>query len=58
MGNIILTFDNEIKKEFKKGITLREVIKELNDPDIICGMYQGRIVNYDDTFNKSTKLYL
>lgn len=58
MANIIITLDNNFKKEFKKGITLREIIKELNNEDIICGMSEGRIVNYDDTFNKSTKLYL
>ena len=58
MSNIILTFDDNTKKEFKKGITLREIINELNNDDIICGMYQGRIINYDDTLNKSGKLYL
>ena len=58
MSNIILTFSDGTKKEVRKGITLREIIKELNDEDIICGMYQGRIVNYDDTFTKSGKLYL
>ena len=58
MSNIIITFDDNTKKEFKKGITLREIIKEFNNDDIICGMYQGRIVNYDDTINKSGKLYL
>ena len=58
MTNIIITIDNEFKKEFKKGVTLREIIQELNNDDIICGMCEGRIVNYDDAFNKSTKLYL
>lgn len=58
MSNIILTFSDDTKREFRKGITLREIIKELNDEDIICGMYQGRIVNYDDVINKSGKLYL
>ena len=58
MSNIIITFGDDTKKEFKKGITLREIIKELNDEDIICGMYQGRIINYDDEINKSGKLYL
>lgn len=58
MSNIIITFNDDTKKEFKKGITLREIIKEVNNDDIICGMYQGRIVNYDDKINKSGKLYL
>jgi len=58
MSNIIITFDDDTKKEFRKGITLREIIKEVNNDDIICGMYQGRIINYDDSLNKSGKLFL
>ena len=58
MSNIIITFGDGTKNEYKKGITLREIIKEENNDDIICGMYQGRIINYDDTLNKSGKLYL
>ena len=58
MSNIIITFSDDTKKEFRKGITLKEIIKEINNDDIICGMYQGRIINYDDVLNKSGKLYL
>ena len=58
MSNIIVTFGDDTKKEFRKGISLREIIKEVNNDDIICGMYQGRIINYDDILNKSGKLYL
>lgn len=58
MSNIIITFANGEKKEYRKGITLREIIKDLNDEDIICAMYHGRIINYDDKINKSGKLYL
>lgn len=58
MSNIIITFDDDTKKEYKKGITLREIINEINNEDIICGMYQGRIISYDDSLNKSGKLYL
>lgn len=58
MSNIILTIDNDKKLEVKKGITLREVINNLNNEDIICAMYQGRIINYDDIINKSGNIYL
>lgn len=58
MSNIILTIDNNKKLEVKKGITLREVINNLNNEDIICAMYQGRIINYDDVINKSGNIYL
>jgi len=58
MSNIIITFNDDTKKEYKKGITFREIVKDLNNEDIICGMYQGRIINYNDTLNKSGKLYL
>lgn len=58
MANIIITLNNGEKKEFKKGITLKEIIKELNNDDIICGMYEGRIIYHNDCLNKSGKLYL
>ena len=58
MSNIIVTFGDGTKNEFKKGITLREIIKSVNNDDIICAMYQGRIIYYDDVINKSGKLYL
>ena len=29
MSNIVITFSDDTKKEFKKGITLREIIKEI-----------------------------
>lgn len=58
MSNIIITLDNGEKREFKKGITLREVISELKYEDVLCGMFTGRIINYDDTIDKSGKLYL
>ena len=58
MANIIITLDNDKKIEVRKGISLREIIKEINNDDVICGMCDGRIVNYDDTFNKNSKIYL
>lgn len=58
MANIIITLDNDKKIEVRKGISLREIIKEINNDNVICGMCDGRIVNYDDTFNKNSKIYL
>ncbi len=58
MSNIVITFDNNMKKEYKRGITLREVMKDIGNPDIICAMYQGRIINYDDQIDKSGKVFL
>ena len=58
MANIIITLNNDKKMEFKKGITLGEIIKEIGNDDIICVISEGRIVNYNDCFNKNTKLYL
>ena len=38
MANIIITLNNDKKMEFKKGITLGEIIKEIGNDDIICGI--------------------
>ena len=38
MANIIITLDNDKKIEVRKGISLREIIKEINNDDVICGV--------------------
>lgn len=58
MANIIITLNDDEKLEFKKGITLKEIISNIGNDDVICGMCEGRIVYDDYVFNKSTKLYL
>lgn len=61
MENIILTLDNEKKKEFTKGIKLKEIINSLKEEypnDIIAAKYNSSIINYEDTINKSGKLSL
>jgi len=61
MENIILTLDNGKKKEFVKGIKLKEVINLLKEEypnDIISAKYNSSIVNYEDTINKSGTLSL
>ena len=61
MENIILTLDNGKKKEFVKGIKLKEVInllKEEYPTDIISAKYNSSIINYEDIINKSGTLSL
>lgn len=58
MANIIITLNDKEKLEFKKGITLKEIINSIGNNDVICGMNEGRIVYDDYVFNKSTRLYL
>mgnify|MGYP000902376920 FL=1 len=61
MENIILTLDNGKKKEFVKGVKLKEVINLLKEEypnDIISAKYNSSIINYEDTINKSGTLSL
>ena len=61
MENIILTLDNGKKKEFVKGIKLKEVIKILKEEypnDIIIAKYNNNIINYEDTITKNGTLSL
>ncbi len=61
MENIILTLDNGKKKEFVKGIKLKEVIKTLKEEypnDIIIAKYNNNIINYEDTITKNGTLSL
>ena len=42
MNNIIITFENNIKKEYPKGIKLKEIINSIKDDypfEIICGKF-------------------
>ena len=59
MNNIIITFEDNTKLEFRRGIKLKEVIDSIDiDKDIICGNFNNTIINYDDSINKSGKLIL
>ncbi|MBQ8218999.1 MAG: nucleoside kinase [Bacilli bacterium] len=59
MNNIIITFEDGVKLEYRKGIKLSEIIKSRNlDRDIICGSFQNRIINYDDAITRSGTLTL
>ena len=59
MNNIIITFEDGTKKEYRKGIKLEEIIKDIMpDKDIICGCFNNTILNYDDILTRSGKLSL
>ncbi|MBQ8193097.1 MAG: nucleoside kinase [Bacilli bacterium] len=61
MQTIILTLDNGEKKEYIKGIKVKEVIENLkstNCHDIISVKYNNRFVNYEDTLLKNGKISL
>lgn len=59
MDNIIITFEDGIKREYRKGIRLEEIIEDINpDRDIICGSFNNIILNYNDSINRSGELFL
>ena len=59
MNNIIITFEDNTKHEYRNGIKLLEVIKDIGDSqEIICANFNNSIINYNDTLNKSGKLIL
>lgn len=59
MNNMIITFEDGSKREYRKGIRFGEIVNDLGlDKDIICGSYNNIILNYDDAIVKSGKLVL
>ena len=61
MNNIIITFENNIKKEYPKGTKLKEIINSVKEEypyEIVCGKFKNQIVNFEDTINKSGPLKL
>ena len=59
MNRITITFEDNTKREYPSGVTLREVIADVaREKEIVCGKYNNVIVNYDDVMNRSGKLYL
>ena len=59
MNNIIITFEDGTKREYRKGIRLEEIVKDLGLSDeIICANYNGLIINCADTLSKNGKLIL
>lgn len=61
METIIISFDNNTKREYQKGIKLEDIINDIKNEyefDIICGMFKNQLINYSDSIMKSGKLTL
>ena len=61
METIILSLDNGTKKEYVKGIKLKEVIEKLKNEypnEIIFARYNGNIIEEEDTLTRNGKLSL
>ena len=59
MNNIVITFEDGTKREFRKGIKLEEIIKSTEQTqEIICGSFNNMIINLNDSINRSGKLIL
>jgi len=61
MNNITITFENGIKKEYPKGIILKDVIasvKEEYPNEIIFGKIKNNIIGLRDSINKNSALKL
>ena len=59
MNSIIITFEDGTKKEYRKGISLGEVIDDIKpEKEIICGCFNGVVVNYNSVFSTNGKLSL
>ena len=59
MDNIIITFEDGSKCEYRRGVKLIDVINDIQgDKDIICGSFNGRIISYDDALTRNGKLVL
>ena len=59
MNNIVITFEDGTKREYRKGIRFEEVVNDLGlEEDIICGCFNGLIINYNDTLSRNGKLVL
>lgn len=59
MNNMIITFEDGSKKEYRKGTKFGEIVNDVAiGREIICGSYNNNILNYDDPIAKSGKLIL
>lgn len=60
-NTIIITFENNVKKEYPKGIKLKEIIESIKEDypyEIICGKFKNQIINLEDPIKKSGTLKL
>ena len=61
MENIIITFENGDKREYKKGVKLSEIIEDVKKNykfEIISAKFKNQIIGYDDAIMKSGNLEL
>ena len=61
MDNIIITFTNGKKKEYPKGIKLKEIIEDIKKDypfDIISAKFKNQLIGYEDAIMKSGTLEL
>lgn len=59
MNNIIITFEDGSKKEYRRGIKLKDIINDLAiDNIIVCASFDNTIINLEDTINRSGNLIL
>lgn len=59
MNNMIITFEDGSKREYRKGTKFGDIVNDVAvGREIICGNYNNTIVNYDDVIAKSGKLIL
>ena len=61
METIIITLDNNKKKEYVKGIKLKEIIEQEKDKltnTVVGALYNNNMIDYEETLTKNGKLYL
>ena len=61
MDTITITFEDGTKKEYIKGVKLKEIIEDVKDNynyDILIGKFKNQLVSYNDVLIKSGTLYL
>lgn len=61
MEKIIITFEDGKKKEYQKGIKLREIIEDIKEKykyPIICAKFKNQLISYDDALMKSGDLII
>ena len=58
MDTIIITLEDGSKKEYKKGIKVKEIINLLNKEDVVYATFNDSYVGYDDVLFKNGNLKL
>ena len=59
MDNMIITFEDGSKKEYREGTKFGKIVEDVAPfKEIICGSFNNTIINYDDPIAKSGKLIL